>query len=342
MNVEDYRNAVNDAISREDHISAKRICRDAIRIFERIGENKEASHACHTLGMIFYEQGQLDEARYWYRKSLSIDDKIGDNTSLNFARSCHNLGAVENALGNYEIAEDLYQRSLQIKELQGDTWGIAATYHQLGVLAEAKSDFESAKRFFLASLGIKEELFNLQGVVGTLICLSGVDRLRGDNVSSKAWYHQALTRLDEGNPALAISIAKELERNDKYEDARDVYEKALEIAGRLGDEAGQSLILFRLGSLAYKFDDYLNARTYFEKSVEIDQRHRMLSQISESSYYLGRMSLLGAAKGERDIRKARYWFRRSLESVPTLSWRKQLVRYGYLFYCNLLSMRYPK
>jgi tetratricopeptide (TPR) repeat protein len=90
----------------------------------------------HQLGITAQARGRPDEADDWYRKSLTIEEELGNRPHM--ASTCHQLGITAQARGRLDEADDWYRKALTIKEELGNRPGMALTYGQLGLLSEAR------------------------------------------------------------------------------------------------------------------------------------------------------------------------------------------------------------
>jgi tetratricopeptide (TPR) repeat protein len=69
----------------------------------------------HQLGITAREQGRLDEADDWYRRSLAISEEFGNRSMIGLIY--HGLGNIAQIRGQLDEADDWYRRSLAIKSL---------------------------------------------------------------------------------------------------------------------------------------------------------------------------------------------------------------------------------
>ena len=88
----------------------------------------------HQLGMTVEDRGRLDEADDWYRKSLAINEELGNRPHM--AITYHQLGITAQDRGQLDEADDWYRKALTIEEELGNQPGMAMSYGQLGLLAE--------------------------------------------------------------------------------------------------------------------------------------------------------------------------------------------------------------
>ena len=192
-----------------------------------IGEGNERLVASirGELGNLASLQGNYEEAREFYKQSLEITERLGDQSGR--ATSLHNLGILAQDQGNYEEARGLYEQSLQIRERLGDQQGRASSLHQLGMIAQDQGKYEEARELYEQSQEIFEQLGNQSGRASSL--------------------HQlGMIAQDQGN----------------YEEARELYQQSLQIDEQLGDQSGRASSLYQLGALAYKLGDFENALKY--------------------------------------------------------------------------------
>ena len=212
---------------------SSRLCREALTWIPDHSWWAEAF--TYQLGILAHLQGDYEEARRQYQRSLEISEALGKRVGT--ATSSHQLGMLAQAQGDYEEARRQYQRSLGIYEQLGDRAGMATSYHQLGILAQAQGDYEEARRQYQRSLEIKEEL--------------------GDRAGMARSSHQlGILAQDQGD----------------YEEARRQYQHALAIFEALGDGAGSAASSHQLGILAQAQGDYEEARRQYQRSLGIDEQ----------------------------------------------------------------------
>ena len=96
--------------------------------------------------MTAQDRGRLDEAEDWYRKSLTINEELGDRPGM--ASTYHQLGITAQDRGRLDEAEDWYRKSLTINEELGDRPGMASTYHQLGMTAQDRGRLDEAEDWY--------------------------------------------------------------------------------------------------------------------------------------------------------------------------------------------------
>ena len=119
----------------------------------------------HQLGMTAQDRGRLEEAGDWYRKSLTIEEDLGDRPSM--AGTYGQLGSTARVRGRLEEAEDWYRQALTIFEDLGGRRSTATVYHNLGMTAQARGRLEEAEDWYRKSLTISEDLGDRPGIART-------------------------------------------------------------------------------------------------------------------------------------------------------------------------------
>ena len=162
----------------------------------------------HQLGIIAQERGRWDEAEQWYRKSLTIEEELGNRSGA--ASAYHQLGIVAELRGRWDEAEQWYRKSLTIEEELGNRSGAASSYHQLGIVAQERGRWDEAEQWYRKSLTISEELGNRSGAASSYHQLGRVAQERGRWDEAEQWYRKSLTISEElGNrPGAALTHAQ--------------------------------------------------------------------------------------------------------------------------------------
>jgi class 3 adenylate cyclase/tetratricopeptide (TPR) repeat protein len=109
----------------------------ALTIFERIGDEYEASRIYGNLAIIYY-QTDLTRSAAYFGRVLETMQRLGDVWGE--STTYQNLGVIYYARGHYAQAVDHYQRSLEMKKRLGDNLGIAQCHINLGEAHRAQGD----------------------------------------------------------------------------------------------------------------------------------------------------------------------------------------------------------
>lgn len=173
---------------------------------EQSGDTWEIAWSRELLAEIAFESGQTGYQDEPFLNNLALFERIGEQRGR--GRALNYLGNLALAQGRLDAARGYFEKLLAIAEELGDVWGAAGGYNKLGQLAMARGDYEQAWRRHQRNLSMLQKI--------------GDQRRTGF----------ALRELGE--------VACALER---FDDARNYFAQALEIAARTQNSAVSQDIL---------------------------------------------------------------------------------------------------
>jgi tetratricopeptide (TPR) repeat protein len=110
---------------------AESFYRQALILFEELGDSNNIAHIMGELGDIERNRGKLNAAESLYRQCLELEQTLGNESGI--ASAWDRLGYIEKNRGNLSDAEVFYRKSLSLREKLGDRDGIAIIW---GLLAD--------------------------------------------------------------------------------------------------------------------------------------------------------------------------------------------------------------
>jgi tetratricopeptide (TPR) repeat protein len=281
------------------------------------------------LGSAALKRGSLDEAEDWYRKSLTIQEELGDRPRM--ARCYHQLGITARDRGQMDEAEEWYHRSLAIKQELGDQPGIAATYHHLSINAYLLGRLEKADEWSHRSLSIYEDLGDRPHMATCYGQLSTIARRRGQVDESDEWSGRALTIREDlrDGPGMAASyhhLGNTAYQRERLDDAEDWYHRALAIREELGDRPSIASSYHDLGNTAYRQGRLDDAEAWYRKSLAIREELGDRPFMAENYQNLGTTAY---ARGRLD--EAEDWYYEALAIREEFGDRPGMTEtYGHL------------
>ncbi|WP_169801956.1 CHAT domain-containing tetratricopeptide repeat protein [Streptomyces phaeochromogenes] len=230
--------------------------------------------AYHQLGVVAQSRGQLEEARDWYRQSLTIKEDLGNRRGM--GSSYHQLGIIAQNRGQLEEAEDWYRQSLTISEDLGNRPDMALSYHQLGNVACMQGRLEEAEDWYRQSLTISEDLGNRPDMATCYNELGNVAYLRGRLEEAEDWYRQSLTISEDlGNrPGMATTyhrLGMVARKRGQLEEAEDWYRQSLTINEDLDNRPDMATVYGQLGNVAYLRRRLEEAEDWYRQSLTINE-----------------------------------------------------------------------
>jgi anti-anti-sigma factor len=158
----------------------------------------------HQKGTVAAQQGNYEEARALYQRSLAIRRRLGDK--VNVADLLNNLGFVAKGQGNLKIARTFLEESLEIRRELGDKWGIAMSLTDLGSLITLnQEDYSNAQSCLEEAIVIQREVGDQLNLAIALNKLGNVFRDLGEYVAAHPLYEESLTICSELEAVQAVA-----------------------------------------------------------------------------------------------------------------------------------------
>lgn len=220
------------------------------RLRERWVDGMQGQEALiyHQLGMIAQERGLAERAGEWYRQSLALNERLGDDPSA--AADYHQLGMLAAESEQYRDAESWYLKALDIRRRLGLERPAVTDYHQLAMLAQRQEHCEEAYGLYLQALGIADRLGLQREAASAAHQLGVVCWLSGRFEEAEKWHRRALPLFERLGMDLQAAmgyhhmglVAREQGRREEAEAwhlrALEQFTR-LDLRDRIGDECYQ-------------------------------------------------------------------------------------------------------
>ena len=223
--------------------------REALEIYESLGDLHGAASASNTLGMVAYFQGRWDEAVEGYERFASTKERLGD--SVHAATGHMNVGEVRSDQGRLEEAVERFRRARRAYLAAGDTLGVAYCLAYLGRADARAGRFDDAAarlaeaRVSFASLRAEREVAQTDAWIAECALLSG----RWQEAASSAERLLAAQGGEQDAALLHRVLGETLAREGRSGDARATFDEALRLAVDEGAELEQVLSLSAIARL---------------------------------------------------------------------------------------------
>jgi tetratricopeptide (TPR) repeat protein len=260
---------------------------ESLREFRRVADLRPGdASAPFYLGLIALRQGRWEEAVTAFRQAL---ERAGARPA-----ALHNLGYALERLGRLDEAEAAYGdaaarapddaritlgwsivalkrgeaqvaqgRLARTRELLGTKPLPAVWYWTAALTSAALDDAGGALRAARDGAAAYPANPVLQNNLAVLL------EQAGDVAAAEAALRAALAE-DPSLPQVSKNLADILYRNGRYDDAREAYERAAKLAPELGDD-----LYFKLGNIAYKRRDKLQARESWSRAATLNPGHAL-------------------------------------------------------------------
>jgi tetratricopeptide (TPR) repeat protein/transcriptional regulator with XRE-family HTH domain len=178
--------------------------RQALRLFEELGDWTGQADSHMDLAMAFEHQGRNQEALPHAQQALTL---YRAGWGLGQARALNSIGWNQALLGDPWRALDSCQESLALRRGLGDRWGEAATLDSLGYAHHLLGHHEQAIACYQQSLTIQPEVRDRYKQAMTLSHLGDTYHATGNlDTARNAWY-EALDILDRLGVTLGAGLS---------------------------------------------------------------------------------------------------------------------------------------
>jgi len=164
------------AVENGDYAGAVRLARQAMRIFEPLGEGEDLAFAATVLGSAHRYLGDRAEARRGFQTAFDLRAAVGDRAKL--AMATNNMALVEIDDGNFGRARELLEANLVIKRQLGEPRSIAIGLVNLADVLVRDGRWQAAQ----TSLAQAAELaVDHPQIMGLVLCSQGNLEARQQN-----------------------------------------------------------------------------------------------------------------------------------------------------------------
>ncbi len=240
------------------------------------GEHGLANVLC-WLGMNAHIRGNLDQAEFFYKKSLAVAQK--SNHQRIITGSMCFLGQIEQQRDQLASAQHLYEESLYLSQRAGDLLVISISGTNLAGLFLEQGNYEKARTLLNQALDINEKLQFRFGLRSTWIALAELYRRESD-----------------------------------YARAEQCVKKSMSIARDLGlhDQIGYNI--YFMGLLDLHRNDYSSAIVHFIEYFDLDRV--VEEKISLCRFITGMSAVAGGTDQPERCAKLFGAAQMALESTP--------------------------
>ena len=262
-------------------------------------DNDTVAIACDCLGVVCFEQQQLDEAIAYFNRALDI---VKDNPVwANYAATLYsNIGIIHSVRGENEANLEYQQRSLAIREkiFAPDDFEIGNALFNIASAYENMGNYTEAEQQFRATLSIWEKVYqeNHPMIASAYSELSLISSKMGDFAKALEYGSKALkirkTLFGDVHPDLGLaynnlgSIYSRMGNSDK---ALECYQQAMEIWEKTIGSAHYHVasVYNNMGNVYIDKGDLAQAEQCHRKSIEIRGRTLGLEHPDLASSYNG-------------------------------------------------------
>ncbi|KAL6406436.1 Nucleoside phosphorylase [Ilyonectria robusta] len=184
---------------REFWFTQRRLLAQADRCLEtmrRVALDYKAVVALGSLGILYTDQGRLQDAEAMYQRALDSKEKAWGPDHISTLHTVNNLGSLYADQGRLQDAEAMYQRALHSKE---KAWGpdhksTLSTVNNLGNLYQNQGRLQDAEAMYQRALGGYEKAWGPDhtSTLDTVSNLGSLYKTQGRLQDAKKMYQRAM------------------------------------------------------------------------------------------------------------------------------------------------------
>ena len=214
---------------------------EALELARGSGDAKGASMVLRSQGRLHFDRGRLDSAGECYEAALAVARVNGHARDI--ASALNGLAVVAQFRGQLQVAEQLFEEAGEQAEALGEDQLSAMISQNVGILANMRGDAaralqrygaaverlrrlgdDRARAFVLNNMGITHS--TLGEWAAAELCFTASQEL-----AERLRDLRTLSRVD-------INRAEMYLKRQNYEAAREAIDRAFQVAGRIGSDAG--------------------------------------------------------------------------------------------------------
>ncbi len=227
----------------------------AAALFRETGSRTDESATLDTIGAVYNDLGERQEALEYFRQSLPIKRIVGDKEGE--AATLSNLAVVYVYLGQMRKALEYFSQALPIDRGIGDKRGEAETLNNLGDVYRSLGQMQKALEHDSQALLIQRVVGDKSGEAKSLTGIGLVYYDLGEMQKALEYYTQALPILRavgelNGEATVLNNQGSIYLSLGDFQKALEYFNQALQIRRAIGHKRGEAVTLNNIG-LAYGY-----------------------------------------------------------------------------------------
>jgi tetratricopeptide (TPR) repeat protein len=269
--------------------------------------------------------GRDDQALAHYRRGYQIYHKARDKGGMAFA--LNNMGHIALHLGNHYEGQKTLRKAMRYYESTGSQGGAANSYNLMGDILHELSDYDQARYYYQKGLSAFVACGDRKGVAWSFNNLGRAIEAMGNFEGAKQMYKEGLTLHEEFGDNRAIGWSQNLLAGvlwaiGDYTTASQYAKTGLDLYTQVGDPRGQTWSLDLLGNLAVAERRFDEARLFYERGRQIQERGDVKPlNLSWYAYHRGALFFSEGKPGpaRRHLESALEQFKRRSDTIGTVA-----------------------
>ncbi len=224
-------------IKAKESAKALEYVNEALEIATTLNLTKGKADITHDKGMVYWYQGNYEQASKFFFDALAQREKLGDKLGL--SRSYNNIGNVFFHQEDFEQAFEYYNLGLEMRKELNDSVGLIYSYNNLADVALKKKDFDGALKNYKVAKSYGEATGHKGGLSFVLQNMGLLYREKAQVDSALYYFNNSLPLAqaieDKNKVSFLLNQIAQIElENRNYKKALDLGQRSF----RYGNEAG--------------------------------------------------------------------------------------------------------
>lgn len=252
------------------------VFQSSVHTMEELKDSLSLAITYENLGHIYQLIFQRNKAINYYQKAHELRDKMQDEAGI--ANSLMFLGNAYLGNKDFQLAKDNFKQSLVLNLKIHHEPQLANVYDNLGQVFEDTGELDSALFYFQKSYETYDMLDDRNGSVQTMLHEASVYQKQKKSDSAIALYEKAIGVIGDNNSRfLKAQIYDRMgdiyNNQDNLIPAMDYYQQAADLYETAGNFETLSLVLYNMGLIKLKQNDFANGYQLLKKAIKLDEDH---------------------------------------------------------------------
>jgi two-component sensor histidine kinase/Tfp pilus assembly protein PilF len=224
------------------------------------------------MGMIYYNQGEYENALVHYLQALKINESINNKNGV--SDNLCNIGTVYRTQKKYEKALEYQFKALKMDEDSRNKYAIASDHTNIGNIYFDAENYDKAMIYYPKALKAFEELGDKQNTATVLNNIGAIYFNEGNFIMAVENFNKAIKIYETEGDKLGIAIdlnniGEVFAAQKKYNEAIEYFNKSLSIATEIGAKDIQKYNYNSLAEASANMKNYSAAYEYHKSYFDI-------------------------------------------------------------------------
>lgn len=245
---------------------------EAVLLWRGVGDLSKEAFTLHSIGAVYSELGEMQNAMAYYHKALPLRRAVGDRGGESV--TLIDIGGIYASSGEMLKALDFFNQALTLARAIGDREGEATALHNIGFVYRNTGELQKALDSYHQVLPLERAMGDRRGEASTLNGIGAVYASLGELQKALDYYNQVLplrrAASDRSGEANTLSNIGYVYNNmGDIQKALDYYSQALPLRRLVGDRRGEANTLNNIGTAYRDLNEPQKALGYYNQALPL-------------------------------------------------------------------------